>query len=225
MGLLSRYPYRSPVVITRCLTATVTTIFLVATATLVNPQAAIGDNPGREPSEPDLISRVWQAGHEVTVGIKLPTAEAPYPAHRAADVFLIGPVDTSNPQDDGRIRGPGCDGEPGPCIHVPAHDDAFPTHVRGYHTRAHTYGHWVVPSDTAPAGAVLTRDVTPGDLPPGVTQPFEHISELAWAIKVGNRYQPLTSTHWVRWGVIRGWLELDDSVGFGGTAWVVSRLR
>jgi hypothetical protein len=207
----------------RRLSAALAIFSLVALATTTVAHGSPTRSPHAQAPEPDLTSRAWQAGKEVTVAVKLPTVDGPYPARRAVEVYLIGPVDAADPQDDGSVRGPGCGGGTGPCIHVPAHDDAFPATVHGYVTRAHAYGFWVVPSDTAPPGAVLTRDVRPGELPPSVTQPYGHITDLAWAIKVGDRYQPLTSTHWVRWGVRRGWLELDDSVGFGGTAWVVSR--
>lgn len=208
------------------------TLAVAAAALLAAPTAAAdgGAVPARGGAAlrhapevaPDILAVRWQSNREVQFGIKFPGPEGPFPApsDRRFDTFLIGTVDLATPQDPGGFR----PGGPGAVIWIPPHDDALDPRIGGYRLRALTDGFWVVPSDDAPPGAVLTRETPfPADAPPNTVRVFEPITELAYAIRIGGQDLPLTSTARIRLALALGWVELDDSVGFGGTVWVVDR--
>lgn len=170
---------------------------------------------------PDIRAVRWQNNREVQFGIKFPGPDGPFPApfDRTFDTYLVGNVNLDTPQDPGGVRG-----GPGGFIWIPPHDDALDPRIQGFRLRALTNGFWVVPSEDAPAGAVLTRETpVPDDLPPNTNLSFAAIDELVYAIKIGNKEIPLTSTARVQLALRLGWVELDDSVGFGGTVWVFDR--
>jgi hypothetical protein len=185
------------------------------------PASAHPDPPEPEVS-PDILAVRWQNDREVQFGIKFPGPDGPFPAprDRRFDTCLVGNVDLATPQDPGGFRPTG----PNALIWIPPHDDALDPRIGGYRLRALTDGFWVVPSDDAPPGAVLSRETPfPSDAPPNTIRVFEPITELAYAIRIGGKEIPLTSTARVRLALALGWVELDDSVGFGGTVWVVDR--
>ncbi len=206
------------------LVATLTAGTLAGTGTASAAPAPATDVSRTGPSvpevQPDIRPVRWQSGRLVQLGIKFPTAEGPFPApfDRRYPGYLIGAVDADAPQTPGTVVG-----GPGGAFYLLPHDSVVDSRLGGFARRALIDGNWVVPSGKAPAGAVLTRPTpTPADLP-AAQRVYADIPELAYALRIGRATIPLTSDAAVRLGLRLGWLELDDRIGFGGTAWVIDR--
>ena len=158
----------------------------------------------------DLQRQAWVNDREVQAFVDTPDPNCgptgPSNERPDADVYLIAPIDTKNPHAPGGTF-PLPDGG---SITVPVHDTTFERYVPASQP-ADCFGSYVLSGSNATSDTVLTREDPNGS---GLN--------LAYAIKLGGVFRPLTAKGIIRAGVAQGLLRLDSSIGYGGTCWINS---
>lgn len=158
----------------------------------------------------DEQERAWLNDREVSLFVDMadPVCGPAGPTDKQPDVdsYLIAPVDATAPQTlGGTFPVPG-----GGSITVPVHDVTLDRQIPASQ-RANGFGYYVLPGPKATSNLVLTREDPNGS---GL--------KLAYAIKFGGFFRPLTANWIIRAGVEQGLLSLDPSIGYGGTVWTDS---
>lgn len=167
-------------------------------ATVLALAAAVVGGASASPPQPsyDETEPAWFSGETIQIFVKFPTGP-PAEGKPSVELYLIGPVDAGSPQDPGGVF---------PGIIIPVHDLTFPRRVPGA-APANCFGNFVVAGSAATADTVHTR-----------TDPNGSGVELAYEIRIGNAFRPLSSASTIRHGLAQGLLALE-SIGFGGTCW------
>lgn len=161
----------------------------------------------------DQQERAWLNNQEVELFVDFPDPACgpagPTDKQPDADTYLIAPVDATAPQvPGGTFPLPG-----GGSITVPVHDLTVERNIPAFQP-ADCFGSYVLSGPKATSNLVLTREDPNGS---GL--------ELAYAIKFGELFRPLTANWIIRAGVELGLLRLDSSIGYGGTCWTDSSAR
>jgi hypothetical protein len=161
----------------------------------------------------DEQERAWLNNQEVELFVDFPDPACgpagPTDKQPDANTYLIAPVDATAPQDPGgTFPVPG-----GGSITVPIHDLTVERNISASQP-ADCFGSYVLPGSKATSNLVLTR-----------VDPNGSGLKLAYAIKFGGFFRPLTANWIIRAGVEQGLLSLDSSIGYGGTCWTDSSAR
>ena len=145
----------------------------------------------------------WFAGRLVTYSVDLPSGpgDGPSPQRHDVTIYLVGWQPGTQPQDTGFVA-------PFLPLPVPQHDTVF-EHFVSASAPADCFGVTVVPGAAASPDTVQT-----------VTDPNAYPRPLAYAIRLGRHWTPLTRAGAIRAGVAQGLLALDDWPGFGGACWI-----
>lgn len=158
----------------------------------------------------DEQERAWLNDQEVSLFVDIPDPACgpagPTDKQPDVDSYLIAPIDATAPQAlGGTFPVPG-----GGSITVPIHDLTADRYIPASQ-RADGFGFYVLPGPKATSNLVLTR-----------VDPNGSGLKLAYAIKIGGFFRPLTANWIIRAGVEQGLLSLDSSIGYGGTVWTDS---
>jgi hypothetical protein len=161
----------------------------------------------------DQQERAWLNNQEVELFVNFPdpVCGPGGPTDRLPDfnTYLIAPVNATAPQ----VLGGTFPLPDGSSITIPVHDLTVEREVPASQP-ADGFGSYVLPGPKATSNLVLTREDPNGS---GL--------KLAYAIKFGGLFRPLTANWIIRAGVELGLLRLDSSIGYGGTAWTDSSAR
>lgn len=158
----------------------------------------------------DKQERAWLNNQQVSLFVDIPDPVCgpvgPTDKQPNVDSYLIAPIDATAPQAlGGTFPVPG-----GGSITVPVHDVTVDRYIPASQ-RANGFGFYVLPGPKATSNLVLTREDPNGS---GL--------RLAYAIKFGGFFRPLTANWIIRAGLEQGLLSLDSSIGYGGTVWTDS---
>lgn len=182
-------------------------LLLVAVDTVFFALAAPGHTQESCPKY-DEQERAWLNNREVKLFVDFPDPACgpvePSNKQPDADTYLIAPIDVNAPQDLGGTF-PLPDGG---SITVPVHDLTVERNIPASKP-ADCFGSYVLAGSKATADTVLTRE-----------DPNGSELNLAYAIKLGGEFRPLTAKGIIRAGVAQGLLSLDSSIGYGGTCWI-----
>jgi len=155
----------------------------------------------------DRQPKTWLNNREVQTFVDTPDPicgpSGPTDEKPDTNVYLIAPIDPNRPQAVGGTFPLPNDA----FITVPIHDTTFEREVPASQP-ADCFGSYVLLGPKATSNLVLTREDPNGS---GL--------ELAYAIKFGGLFRPLTANWIIRAGVKLGLLRLDSSIGYGGTCW------
>jgi len=185
---------------------------LGAVAAAVAVTLAAGDVVGaQEPPPPGpKFQPAWLHGRQVEIGVDTPGPDGPTgPADDRRDItiYLVGPIDEAAPQDaGGRFPLPPEAG--GGEIVVPVHDTVLQRGVRE-RSPADCFGAYVLAGPRATPESVTTRTDANGS---GLA--------LVSRFRFGRLSLATNSAPAIKLGLMMGLLQLDDSIGYGGTCWV-----
>ncbi|MBA3580998.1 MAG: hypothetical protein H0W44_00955 [Gammaproteobacteria bacterium] len=172
----------------------------------------------------DVKKPAWFGGITVWVFAQFPAiaggsgpADAS-PTLRDVDAYLVGPIDANNPYGQ-EVPIPAIDPNTGAPIldangnviivaRGPAHDNTF-TQFIPKNNIADIFGYWVIAGPNATPDKVHTRPAPENSLAGGA---------LAYEIKIGNKFRPLTSNAVIQYGLKTGLLTANP-FGWGGVAW------
>ena len=158
----------------------------------------------------DRQERAWLNNREVALFVDFPDPTCgptgPTDKRPDFDTYLIAPVNATAPQ----VLGGTFPLPDGSSITIPIHDLTVERNIPASQP-ADGFGSYVLPGPKATSNLVLTREDPNGS---GL--------ELAYAIKFGGLFRPLTANWIIKAGLEQGLLRLDSSVGYGGTAWTDS---
>ena len=192
--------------LSRCLVSTLLLLVAVDANFLVFDTPAVSQETC--PSS-DRQPKAWLDNRSIQTFVRTPdscNSVRPTDERPDIDVYLISPIDPNNPQAlGGTFPLPPEIG--GGFITVPMHDTTFSRWVPASQP-GDCFGSYVLPGPNATSDTVQTR-----------LDPNGSGLNLAYAIKFGDRFQPLTANWIVRAGVELGLLRLDPSIGFGGICW------
>lgn len=184
-------------------------VLLVVVDTVFFTLAAPGSTQESCPKY-DEQERVWLNNQEVELFVDFPDPACgpagPTDKQPDADTYLIAPIDAKAPQGLGGTF-PLPDGG---SITVPVHDLTVERNIPASQP-ADCFGSYVLSGSNATSDTVLTREDPNGS---GLN--------LAYAIKLGGVFRPLTAKGIIRAGVAQGLLSLNSSIGYGGTCWIDS---
>lgn len=173
----------------------------------------------------DMSKRVWHDGKVMQVYVQIPQKagghgnNAPSDDLPDTDVYLIGSIDEADSFGPERVM-PAVDpvtgepmtdasGQPLEEVTIPAHDDTFAQYYPDG-TIADTFGYWVLPGSAASESNLRTRE-----------QPMNSLAQapLAYAVDLGDGWQPLTRATLVQQALERDIIALKFS-NWGGGAWL-----
>ena len=154
----------------------------------------------------------WLNDSEVKILVNIPDPGCPQslePQNNLpnANIYLIAPINANHPDRPGGVY-PLPPEQGGGSITIPEHDQVVERPIPSESVHANCFGSYVLAGPNATSDIVQTREDPNGS---GL--------KLAYAIKFGGRFQPLTANWIIRAGVAQGLLSLDPSIGFGGTCW------